>query len=399
MADLEQLKLLKDSIDAWNQWRRDTPEIFVDLYGADLRRAYLRGANLEGADLSGADLNGADLSRANLEGADLSRANLRTAYLDGANLRGAYLDWADLSRANLEGADLGNAILLEANLRLANLRQATLDGANLTGANLTGANLEDAIREGGKILDPIYQVTTEPSRRAGSLRTPTLREGPRADFKLFNRLVVKFQSLENLTPQYLLTRVGPYLNAISRIQEIIDHAQGRPRKEVLIESITQNSLVEVKFDWGAEAYQIVRDEIIPWRRKNQEALGKLQEDKKQADTAIKQAEMLEQESDGFKDQADVEQAVAEAIKLRAEAQRIAAEAAVQRARAEKQQLDHERMRVQLQVEKIDIALKALALMAPNLSETDKIAYVVELLPPIDIVITSKLEPVAPSVLP
>jgi hypothetical protein len=399
MANFEQLKILKDSIDAWNQWRHDSPDLMVDLHGADLPRAYLRGANLEGADLSGADLNGADLSRANLEEADLSRANLRTAYLDGANLRGAYLDWADLSRANLEGADLSNAILIEANLRLANLRQASLRGASLRGANLTGANLEEAIREGTEILDAISRITSEGSRRPSSQQTPTLREGPWADIKPFNGSIVKFQSRADLTPQYLMTRVVPYLNAISRIQEVIANAQGRLRKEVLIESITRNPYVEVKFDWGAEAYKALRDEIVPWRRKNLEALGKLREDEKRAEIAIERAEMLEEESTVLTDQADAENVEAEALKLRAEAQKIAVEAAVLRAQAEKRRLDNERLTVQLQAGKIDLALKVLAAMAPNLSETDKIAYAVNLLPPIDVVITSELEPVDPSILP
>ncbi len=62
---------------------------YIDLTGADLRRADLSEANLRRANLSGADLR-----RANLSGAYLIEANLRRANLSGANLTGA-----DLRRA------------------------------------------------------------------------------------------------------------------------------------------------------------------------------------------------------------------------------------------------------------------------------------------------------------
>ena len=66
MADEEQLRILKQGVEAWNAWRKQARYIRVDLGGADLRRADLRGADLSGADLSGADLRGADLREADL---------------------------------------------------------------------------------------------------------------------------------------------------------------------------------------------------------------------------------------------------------------------------------------------------------------------------------------------
>ena len=64
MANEEQLRILKQGVEAWNEWRKNHPHIKINL----------RGANL---------------SRQNLEGADFSKADIRSANFTGANLRGA----------------------------------------------------------------------------------------------------------------------------------------------------------------------------------------------------------------------------------------------------------------------------------------------------------------------
>ena len=100
--DLREI-LLRGS-EFWNNWRRDNPDAFINLSGADLSGADLSHANLGRVFLSGANLSGADLS-----GADLSRAKLIEANLSGANLSGAFLIEADLSGVNLSGANLSGA--------------------------------------------------------------------------------------------------------------------------------------------------------------------------------------------------------------------------------------------------------------------------------------------------
>ncbi len=73
------VQLIEDSVESWNGWRLDHPDLRPNLSGANLSRDYLFEANL-----SDADLMGADLSHACLIGANLSRSNL-----SGANLCGA----------------------------------------------------------------------------------------------------------------------------------------------------------------------------------------------------------------------------------------------------------------------------------------------------------------------
>jgi hypothetical protein len=147
MANEEQLKILKQGIEIWNQWRRDDRTVFV----VDLNEADLRGINLHEADLDYADLRKADLSRANLSLATLRGAKLNNAILHEANLYGTQLCGADLSGANLIKAKLGDANLeaLEhidgdvdvTNLHNANLSDASLFAASFHDADLSGASL------------------------------------------------------------------------------------------------------------------------------------------------------------------------------------------------------------------------------------------------------------------
>jgi len=131
MVNKKHLQIIRQGVDAWNEWRRKNPEL----------RPNLRGADLHEADLYEADLSEADLSKANLTQANLGEANLSMASLCEADLRGANLYKAILTQANLYKADLCMVNLGEANLYKADLSKANLGGAVLTGAVFRGAKL------------------------------------------------------------------------------------------------------------------------------------------------------------------------------------------------------------------------------------------------------------------
>ena len=157
MANEEHLALLRQGVDAWNEWKANNPEVRPDLSFATGKGIKIRGAKLNGADLSRANLSRADLSKADLIGANLSEANFKEAYLSeadliGANLIGADLSSADLIGANLIGADLQGVYFSGADLSKANLSGADLMGAKLIGAKLTGANLSGANLSGAYLL-------------------------------------------------------------------------------------------------------------------------------------------------------------------------------------------------------------------------------------------------------
>jgi len=123
MANRKQLKILKQGVDAWNQWR-------ITNLGTKV------------------DMSKANLSKANLSTANLSKANLSTANLSKANLIWANFRGADLSGADLSGADLSGAILSGANLSGANLTKTNLFGVGLSEVDVSEADLSKAIRLG-----------------------------------------------------------------------------------------------------------------------------------------------------------------------------------------------------------------------------------------------------------
>ena len=143
MANPEHVKILKQGVEVWNQWREENREVPY-LNGADLRSADLRGIDLSYANLLNANLSCADLSDALLSIAFLGKANLREANLRGANLNKANLREANLWEANLKKAYLRHANLEEAYLRGTNLNYANLCNVNFNGVDLKRANLNNA---------------------------------------------------------------------------------------------------------------------------------------------------------------------------------------------------------------------------------------------------------------
>jgi len=95
MANPKHLKILKQGVEYWNQWRE---EVYLppDLSGADLQGTILDGVNFWGT---------------NLNGANLTKASLRTAELMHSGMEKAILKDADLNYCSLVGSDLTGAIL------------------------------------------------------------------------------------------------------------------------------------------------------------------------------------------------------------------------------------------------------------------------------------------------
>jgi uncharacterized protein YjbI with pentapeptide repeats len=127
MADEEHLKILRQGVAVWNEWRQQNPEALRP----DLRGANLRDTNLTGADLRSVDLCGADLC------------------------------WADLYKADLRGADLYEAHLIGARLIKTDLRDATLTGSSVHGASVWGIEVNEGTQQQNLIItDPDEPVIT-----------------------------------------------------------------------------------------------------------------------------------------------------------------------------------------------------------------------------------------------
>ena len=175
MANQEHLDLLKQGVEAWNQWRKEHPNVEPDLSEADLNRAdlfkadftnsNLRRANINRANLMDADLSGADLREADLGEADLGGVCFIEANLSGANLSGAGLDLtnfsrADLSKADLSGADLSDSNFMGAVHNETNLSYAIVSNTIFVGLDLRQIKGLDTLKHQGPShigIDTVYR--------------------------------------------------------------------------------------------------------------------------------------------------------------------------------------------------------------------------------------------------
>lgn len=190
-------------------------------------------------------------------------------------------------------------------------------------------------------------------------------------------IVFSDNSDRRLTPKYLLDVVNPYLLAIADIQNVLSNIRGKSNHEVVIKSISQNSPISVSLDGAAQAMQTIVDYVVPSKRKIADEIAKLSISDKQVEIESKRAEVLEKRARATKD--------------RAESEKLLAEADTQKAEAVKLKLQNEKLRLELQQVKIQMAMDILKQVAPNLSEIEKVEYLLKLLPPLDIVIFSSLD--------
>jgi len=151
MSNAKHFEIVKQGVQAWNDWREDNPEIEPDLSESDLGNMKLNNANLNDTDLRRSDLRNTDfrdasLVRADLRAANIYQASFNLAILREANFSEAYLRECDLSEADLKRAyfiraDLVRVDLWESDLTKADFRWAYLIGTDLKQANLTRADL------------------------------------------------------------------------------------------------------------------------------------------------------------------------------------------------------------------------------------------------------------------
>jgi hypothetical protein len=123
----EHLRILRMGKAAWNQWRREHPEVhpmlaahdfaehdaglvldgydfsYTNFTQAALRDRWLRNANFHQAILAKADFTGAHLEESNFCRTDFYETNFDGASLNGANLQGVQLAKTNLTRADLRG--------------------------------------------------------------------------------------------------------------------------------------------------------------------------------------------------------------------------------------------------------------------------------------------------------
>ena len=124
MANEEHLAILKKGVAAWNEWRKQHPNMEPDLGGAKFDGANFRGANFRGANFPRLVSAWRTSKPGDRPVGEPRSAGLGAATSAGAPTSEAILSGADLSEAILSGADLHAAILYEAKLYGASLALA-----------------------------------------------------------------------------------------------------------------------------------------------------------------------------------------------------------------------------------------------------------------------------------
>ena len=150
MANEEQLAILKQGIETWNQWRKEQSSLKVDLSGADL----------SGMDLAGIDFRDARLTRVDFRDSNLQRARLSLANLSRAALIGASLHQANLKETRLSHAIVMNADLRDVDLSGSYLQKTVLAKTNLSGAYLYKTHLSEAYLNESKFTNAAFADTT-----------------------------------------------------------------------------------------------------------------------------------------------------------------------------------------------------------------------------------------------
>jgi len=155
MANEEQVQILRQGAEVWNQWQKENASVRNDLNGA-----YLSFAKLSNVLLRESHLSQVDLSYATLDSADLTLADI-----SDANLSKTQLFRADLSDTDLTGSDLSDAFLGLANFNRAKLKDTDFSSAFFQGTVLANVDLSEAkglesVRHGGPSsvgIDTIYR--------------------------------------------------------------------------------------------------------------------------------------------------------------------------------------------------------------------------------------------------
>lgn len=182
---------------------------------------------------------------------------------------------------------------------------------------------------------------------------------------------------QKITPADLADNIVPYLKAIASFQALINEIKGYLPQEVGILSIKKGS-INVTLSAATQAIELIMSVIVPWRYKHAKTMAQLAESEKLVQIESAKADILAKRIQVNREREDKERTTIELTRQRAE--------------VEKLQLENAKLRLELHRGKIQLALDILDRINPNLTEVAKIDYVTKLLGPIEVLISTDLEP-------
>ncbi len=195
-------------------------------------------------------------------------------------------------------------------------------------------------------------------------------------------LVDQYRPDRLLDADMITTEVVPLLKAIELFHNTVRSAKQQNEYKIRVRAISQFSPIQLTLEGATEALKLIREMVTPWRNKHAQTIAYLQEQQLKEEIAFKRAEVIEMH--------------ARAKRGGKEAQKFEAEASVQRAESLKMQLEYEKVHLEVQRQRIQLALDVIQSIAPNMSEAERIHHVVQLFPSLETITNSKLQLTAPS---
>jgi len=142
-------------------------------------------------------------------------------------------------------------------------------------------------------------------------------------------------------------------------------------------------MITISMEGVNDAFETIKDTVVPWRRKNAERKAKLENALRQAEiqrlngeSLIAQAKAERERSASILDSTQAELTRSQARKTEAEAKLILAQ-------ADKTMAEAERERASLRQSQIELALSIIDKYASSLNFIQKMEYVIRLLPILD----------------
>jgi predicted nuclease with TOPRIM domain len=129
---------------------------------------------------------------------------------------------------------------------------------------------------------------------------------------------------------------------------------------------------------AAESINALKEDVIPWRRKNAQIIAALKQEEIATDIKKKEAEALEITGRASTSFAERERLLAESEKVRAEAEQL--------------RIANERSRFELQKSRLELAVDIVSKISPELSPHEKYAHAISLLPSLTALTESDLDP-------
>lgn len=189
------------------------------------------------------------------------------------------------------------------------------------------------------------------------------------------------EGVETLTASNLSRVVSPYLEAVVDLQRTLSPLMGLDFIEPHISLISQNSPLEAVITGVAGAIGIIREMVVPWRRKHAQEMAELAKQREKVEIAKTEAEAQRTRVESVQKRQDIKKIDDEAL----------SDLKLKNLQIERMQLENDEKRLDIARKKSEFALSIIEKIAPNASEKARAEYLAKLLPALNVLVESPLE--------